>query len=177
MVLVSGRTCWVCRLKHPYICCMHTDDSPRLSIRGLRRPSKRGRDWLEACGVPLLSTGPLWEIKTARSGSQPASFPCSFSPTPDKDPPNWETRASRWIRKDGLTADGFKGFLCAASCRCGSDGDEPNEEKYGFNEFRIWAGSEGNFDGATLGPAVTQACGSCRSCGCHDDGDSKQTGT
>lgn len=57
----------------------------------------------------------------------------------------------------------LRAFLFPASCRCGSDGDEPNEEKYASNEFIIWAGSQGNFDGATLGAAVTQACGSCRS--------------
>lgn len=80
---------------------MHISVFPSLSVRGLRRPSKTGKDWLEACRVPLPATGNPGQIKTAQA-SQPALFPaCSACVLLGHlKKPLEEPSATRWIRKE-----------------------------------------------------------------------------
>lgn len=80
---------------------MHISIFPSLPGRGLRRSSKTGKDWLEACTVPLSATGGPGQIK-----SVPAPLPALFLASTacillghlklSQEEPN----TTRWIRKE-----------------------------------------------------------------------------
>lgn len=74
---------------------------PSPSVKGLKKPSKTGKDWLEACRVPVTGTGGLGQIKPAQA-SQAALFHASAACVllGHLKYPLEEPRTTRWIRRE-----------------------------------------------------------------------------